>query len=296
MDPQPPLAASSEVMSPSGPGFATPELDAGQDGADLIPAMAASMVNGISPPQPLPGPTAGPMTSMTGAQCSATFSEAAAVPGNESGLLPATAFEAAMQATTRPPQHPGQQGPFDRRLQGSYGAVNSSRASDVRRNPVETMSHQLEVVMQSGVQWFREAWRARSGTVVQQDPGVVPPAPVQPPLPADLGMTPEMRIDVNPRTPQQLQQIPTSWNGEGVRTERPLFSPQQLEAMARAQEGHPLLYGPAAKAPPSSSAPSDFQAEVRRQVEDYMREQQVVMRELLEDNRRRVWKADLRCL
>ena len=286
MDPQPPLAASSEVMSPSGPGFATPELDAGQDGADLIPAMAASMVNGISPPQPLPGPTAGPMTSMTGAQCSATFSEAAAVPGNESGLLPTTAFEAAMQATTRPPQHPGQQGPFDRRLQGSYGAVNSSRASDVRRNPVENMSHQLEVVMQSGVQWFREAWRARSGTVVQQDPGVVPPAPVQPPLPADLGMTPEMRIDVNPRTPQQLQQIPTSWNGEGVRKERPLFSPQQLEAMARAQEGHPLLYGPAAKAPPSSSAPSDFQAEVRRQVEDYMREQQVVMRELLEDNRR----------
>ena len=140
-----------------------------------------------------------------------------------SGLLPTTAFEAAMQATTRPPQHPGQQGPFDRRLQGSYGAVNSSRASDVRRNPVENMSHQLEVVMQSGVQWFREAWRARSGTVVQQDPGVVPPAPVQPPLPADLGMTPEMRIDVNPRTPQQLQQIPTSWNGEGVRKERLCF-------------------------------------------------------------------------
>ena len=174
----------------------------------------------------------------------------------------------------------------ENRMREQVGAVAPTGAvNDHRRNPMEAVTQQLEVVVQSGVQWFREAWRARPGPFSEPPP---PPTFATSPIAARMHAAPEGQGEGNPRTPFPVQPIPPSWNGPGVqRQEPPLFSPQQLEAMARSREGHPLIYGPTTKAaPPSSSAPSDFQAEVRRQVEDYLKDQQAVMKELIEDNRR----------
>ena len=98
MDPQPPLAASSEVMSPSG-HYATPVTDHGQDEADLLPAMATALVNGVSPPQPLPErpDEAAPTTSAAACGAVMTDRTPTPVPKMESSRVPTTAFEAALR-------------------------------------------------------------------------------------------------------------------------------------------------------------------------------------------------------
>ncbi|CAE7842546.1 GIP [Symbiodinium microadriaticum] len=286
MDPQPPLAASSEVMSPSG-HYATPVTDHGQDEADLLPAMATALVNGVSPPQPLPErpDEAAPTTSAAACGAVMTDRTPTPVPKMESSRVPTTAFEAALRPSQDLPAQQIPPGAFEYRVREQTGArIPSGAVSDHRRSPMEAVTQQLEVVMQSGVQWFREAWRTRPA------PYTEPPPPPTAALPMPASRTQPALVEHrngSPETPFPVHPIPPSWNGlEQPRQEPPLFSRQQLEAMARAREGHPLIYGPATKAPPSSSAPSDFQAEVRRQVEDYLKDQQTVMKELIEDNRR----------
>ena len=288
MDSQPPLAASSEVMSPSG-HYATPDMDPGQNGADLLPAMAAAMVNGVSPPQPLPGHSDDPAPTTSAAACGAAMTDRTPVPAPrvEGSRVPTTAFEAALQPAHDLPASQIPPGAFDHRVREQTSArIPSGAVSDNRRTPMEAVTQQLEVVMQSGVQWFREAWRTRPA------PYTEPPPPPTSTLPIPVSRS-QPALAQQRDGPQgssfTVHPIPPSWSGAGVeqpRQEPPLFSRQQLEAMARTREGHPLIYGPAYKAPPSSSAPSDFQAEVRRQVEDYLKDQQTAMKELIEDNRR----------
>ena len=62
-----------------------------------------------------------------------------------------------MQASAAPVVLDETQRALDRRHQGVYGPGAMGDVVEQRRNPIETASHQLEVVMQSGVQWFREA-------------------------------------------------------------------------------------------------------------------------------------------
>ena len=207
MDPAPPRPTSSEVMSPSGPRFATPASDHGQDGADLLPAMT-SIMNGVSPPQPLVGlpTTTGTSTSMSGP---AGRSSSTVAPRTGMEAMPTNAVEAAVQAQQAPQAPLMTQGAVEHRLLEGYGSTAQAGVVDQRRSPLSSVSHQLEVVMQSGVQWFREAWRTRPG----------------PPSPAHLTTTPSpvttSRMGVNqgePRadglqpSPVSTRPIPPSWS------------------------------------------------------------------------------------
>ena len=74
-------------------------MDHAQDGADLLPAMTASMLTGVSPPQPLPEHPLGPAMPTTAADGAAT-SGPVGVPKAEAPTIPATAFEAACRLLT----------------------------------------------------------------------------------------------------------------------------------------------------------------------------------------------------
>ena len=204
MDPASHLAASSEVMSPSG-HFATPGMDHAQDGADLLPAMTASMLTGVSPPQPLPEHPLGPAMPTTAADGAAT-SEPVGVPKAETPAIPATAFEAALQTPHDPLVRQHAMGVNENRMREQVGAVAPTGvANDHRRNPMEAVTQQLEVVVQSGVQWFREAWRARPGPFSEPPP---PPTFVTTSTATRLQAAPEGQGEGNPRHLFRYSQSP----------------------------------------------------------------------------------------
>ncbi|CAE7217810.1 GIP [Symbiodinium microadriaticum] len=142
-------------MSPSG-HFATPGMDHAQDGADLLPAMTASMLTGVSPPQPLPEHPLGPAMPTTAADGAAT-SEPVGVPKAETPAIPATAFEAALQTPHDPLVRQHTMGVNENRMREQVGAVAPTGVvNDHRRNPMEAVTQQLEVVVQSGAEVRRQ--------------------------------------------------------------------------------------------------------------------------------------------
>ena len=151
-------------------------------------------------------------------------------------------------------------------------------------------NHRLEFVasstdwLQNGVRWMREAWSATRGPLGSREmffgasrgqARMAGPLPGSPQQSSTWSNSP---MSGSPPHPGQLP-IPTSWSGDGSHpgsSHAPLFNQQQLLATQASQQAYPLLYGPpypevlghGGQPKAGSSAGSDLQAEVRKQVED----------------------------
>ena len=89
-----------------------------------------------------------------------------------------------------------------------------------------------------------------------------------------------------PTTPSRRLRPPATWDDatrppEGV---APLFTQEQLQQFRRMQQASPQLYGPQIQDEQSSSNTTDIQAEVRRQVSEFMAQQAQAMNHLQREN------------
>ena len=97
--------------------------------------------------------------------------------------------------------------------------------------------------------------RSRPGTQATPGGRVDLPTPMQSLLARTVPNSPEAMINAASHASPQAQPIPTSWAmGEGMQQGPPLFSPQQVEAMNRAQQGHPLPRRLLVQAPPLATS------------------------------------------
>ena len=122
-------------------------------------------------------------------------------------------------------------------------------------------------------------------------PGEFQIDPLLVPSPLPSVESPPGQIDaaagvVVPTTPNRRLRPPATWDDatrppEGV---APLFTQEQLQQFRRMQQASPQLYGPQIQDEQSSSNTTDIQAEVRRQVSEFMAQQAQAMNHLQREN------------
>ena len=74
--------------------------------------------------------------------------------------------------------------------------------------------------------------------------------------------------------------VPASWNMSRVQPQPPLFDPAQLAQMRQAQLSYPQIYGQQTQSEPESERSSRLQAEVQKQLEEYMQRHQYQVTQL----------------
>ena len=178
--------------------------------------------------------------------------------------------------------------PFATALSQTYGATDQAIRPLQVGVTTTTVVQQAQAGLRQGFQWLGEIVHRTMGNV---RPGEFQIDPLLVPSPLPSVESPPGQIDaaagvVVPTTPSRRLRPPATWDDatrppEGV---APLFTQEQLQQFRRMQQASPQLYGPQIQDEQSSSNTTDIQAEVRRQVSEFMAQQAQAMNHLQREN------------
>ena len=280
-----------QVMSPTAPSGENPGPQAndgeGVEGhQDLVPAMSAGpmgpndqqnqgLANGVSPPERVgSGQSYGRSQALA-----ASSQDQVPIQGAGLDLVPTGIGE------HHAPQTPQ---PFATALSQTYGATDQAVRPLQVGVTTTTVVQQAQAGLRQGFQWLGEIVHRTMGNV---RPGEFQIDPLLVPSPLPSVESPPGQIDaavgvVVPTTPSRRLRPPATWDDatrppEGV---APLFTQEQLQQFRRMQQASPQLYGPQIQDEQSSSNTTDIQAEVRRQVSEFMAQQAQAMNHLQREN------------
>ena len=281
-----------QVMSPTAPSGEIQGPNAtdgeGVEGhQDLVPAMSAGpmgsndqqnqgLANGVSPPERVvgTGQSYGRIQALA-----ASSQDQVPIQGAGLDLVPTGIGE------HHAPQTPQ---PFATALSQTYGATDQAVRPLQVGVTTTTVVQQAQAGLRQGFQWLGEIVHRTMGNV---RPGEFQIDPLLVPSPLPSVESPPGQIDaavgvVVPTTPSRRLRPPATWDDatrppEGV---APLFTQEQLQQFRRMQQASPQLYGPQIQDEQSSSNTTDIQAEVRRQVSEFMAQQAQAMNHLQREN------------
>ena len=280
-----------QVMSPTAPSGEIQGPNAtdgeGVEGhQDLVPAMSAGpmgsndqqnqgLANGVSPPERVgTGQSYGRSQALA-----ASSQDQVPIQGAGLDLVPTGIGE---HHASQAPQ------PFATALSQSYGATDQAIGPLQVGVTTTTVVQQAQAGLRQGFQWLGEIVHRTMGNV---RPGEFQIDPLLVPSPLPSVESPPGQIDaavgvVVPTTPSRRLRPPATWDDatrppEGV---APLFTQEQLQQFRRMQQASPQLYGPQIQDEQSSSNTTDIQAEVRRQVSEFMAQQAQAMNHLQREN------------
>ena len=276
-----PTAPSGEIQGPN-----ATDGEGVEGHQDLVPAMSAGpmgsndqqnqgLANGVSPPERV-----GTGQSYGRIQALAASSQDQ-VPIQGAGLdLVSTGI-----GEHHAPQTPQ---PFATALSQTYGATDQAIGPLQVGVTTTTVVQQAQAGLRQGFQWLGEIVHRTMGNV---RPGEFQIDPLLVPSPLPSVESPPGQVDaaagvVVPTTPSRRLRPPATWDDatrppEGV---APLFTQEQLQQFRRMQQASPQLYGPQIQDEQSSSNTTDIQAEVRRQVSEFMAQQAQAMNHLQREN------------
>ena len=280
-----------QVMSPTAPSgeIQGPNANDGEgvEGhQDLVPAMSAGpmgpndqqnqgLANGVSPPERVgTGQSYGRSQALA-----ASSQDQVPIQGAGLDLVPTGIGE------HHAPQAPQ---PFATALSQTYGATDQAIRPLQVGVTTTTVVQQAQAGLRQGFQWLGEIVHRTMGNV---RPGEFQIDPLLVPSPLPSVESPPGQIDaaagvVVPTTPSRRLRPPATWDDatrppEGV---APLLTQEQLQQFRRMQQASPQLYGPQIQDEQSSSNTTDIQAEVRRQVSEFMAQQAQATNHLQREN------------
>ena len=276
-----PTAPSGEIQGPN-----ATDGEGAEGHQDLVPAMSAGpmgsndqqnqgLANGVSPPERVgTGQSYGRIQALA-----ASSQDQVPIQGAGLDLVPTGVGEHHAQQAPQP---------FATALSQTYGATDQAIGPLQVGVTTTTVVQQAQAGLRQGFQWLGEIVHRTMGNV---RPGEFQIDPLLVPSPLPSVESPPGQIDaaagvVVPTTPSRRLRPPATWDDatrppEGV---APLFTQEQLQQFRRMQQASPQLYEPQVQDEQSSSNTTDIQAEVRRQVSEFMAQQAQAMNHLQREN------------